>query len=260
MKNNKIQFAVVREDPLVEGEIIQRHDVNSLLLIASGGCTAFSRKSQFPDLRVTLVDQNPAQIDLVRKKMQLLSCENKSTWKATFNVGDTSSKGLNACGNFESLFRCFREFISEFILEKAEIVRMFSGVDDSSAIVHELLGSPYWPVAFNLHFHDTFLNAIFGPDATQHAPAGSYPGYFRNIIENGLKHPAMQSNYFLHHIFLGYYMDSVYCLPVYLRNRPNFDFFELFTGRIDSVGSLINYDMISLSNILDIAHRLAIGL
>ena len=40
MRDNPVQFAVVREDPLIEIEILERHHCQQLLLSASGGCTA----------------------------------------------------------------------------------------------------------------------------------------------------------------------------------------------------------------------------
>ena len=41
----------------------------------------------------------------------------------------------------------------------------------------------YWKVAFDLFFHHSFLEAMFGPEAVQHAPKDSYPEYFRKVIE-----------------------------------------------------------------------------
>ena len=68
MRDNKVQFAVVREDPMVEAELIRLTGANDVLLVASGGCTALTLQALFPDLHITLFDFNPAQLEWVRKK------------------------------------------------------------------------------------------------------------------------------------------------------------------------------------------------
>ena len=52
MKNNKIQFGVVREDPQLELELIARFGLDSGVIIGSEGCTAMSLKTQLPDFLV----------------------------------------------------------------------------------------------------------------------------------------------------------------------------------------------------------------
>ena len=37
MQDNKVQFAVVREDPMVEAELIRLTKASNVLLVASGG-------------------------------------------------------------------------------------------------------------------------------------------------------------------------------------------------------------------------------
>ena len=37
MRNNDVQFAVVREDPMVEAELVRLTQASNVLLIASGG-------------------------------------------------------------------------------------------------------------------------------------------------------------------------------------------------------------------------------
>ena len=62
MKNNKIQFGVVREDPQLELELIARFGLDSGVIIGSGGCTAMSLKTQMPDFQLSIIEPNPAQI------------------------------------------------------------------------------------------------------------------------------------------------------------------------------------------------------
>jgi len=71
-----IAFAVVREDSSQDLEIIQRffaEDKISMLMVASGGCTAalLAAKAHLNDL--TLVDPNNAQLSLTKLKIHLLN-------------------------------------------------------------------------------------------------------------------------------------------------------------------------------------------
>jgi S-adenosylmethionine:diacylglycerol 3-amino-3-carboxypropyl transferase len=61
LKQNHLQFAITREDPQVEEFLIRKLSTPQvkILLIGSGGCTAFHLQSQFPDIQITLVEPNP---------------------------------------------------------------------------------------------------------------------------------------------------------------------------------------------------------
>jgi S-adenosylmethionine-diacylglycerol 3-amino-3-carboxypropyl transferase len=113
------------------------------------------------------------------------------------------------------LFRQFRLFIYEFVLSEKEVRSFFeeaSSIDFQSKAA-DMIKNPYWPVAFNLFFSDSLLCAMFGPLAIQNAAPGSYPKYFQNQIENGFQKSDSRNNYFLHQIFLGYYLNRKEALP-----------------------------------------------
>jgi len=81
-------FAVVREDPRIERSVVGEADVGRALLVASGGCTALSLGAWFPQLELTLVDSNAAQLELVRSKISLLRAGLSDQLLRRFNVGD----------------------------------------------------------------------------------------------------------------------------------------------------------------------------
>ena len=114
-----------------------------------------------------------------------------------------------------------------------------------------LFSNRYWPVAFDLFFSDSLLNTMFGPNATQHAKPGSYPKYFQKLFEKGLMSDQAFDNYFLHHVFLGYYLDRPTSLPHYLTVSPPDYHFQMVEGTLDQVSDLGCFDLISLSNIMD---------
>ena len=251
MQDNKVQFAVVREDPMIEAELIRLTKANNVLLIASGGCTALTLQALFPDLHITLVDFNPAQLERVREKMTALRDADAAARNHRFNIGTSDPSGLNQNGNFESLFRGLREFIFDLVADEADIRALFNEKDRFAEVSKILFSSKYWPVAFDLYFSDSLLNAMFGPDATQHAESGSYPRYFQQLFEKGLTDAAAFDNYFLHHVLLGYYLQRPESLPYYLSAPPADYRFQMVEGTLDQVPELQRFDLISLSNIMD---------
>jgi len=250
VRANPVQFAVVREDPDVEAALVRRGGVQHALLIASGGCTALTLKSLSPALRLTLLDANPAQLALVRRKVDALARASAEERAELFNVGRDDPRGLNGCGNFESLFRGLRGFLDEFVIERSDLLtRLEAGAPPEAWA--DVFAHAYWPVAFELYFSDALLNAMFGRAATQHAPPGSYPRYFREAIERGLQRPDARRNYFLHHILLGHYLDAPDAQPRYLAHPPHAVDLEYLERPIAQLTDVSRFDLVSLSNLFD---------
>lgn len=251
MRDNPIQFAVVREDPLLEVEVLRRHRCRRVLLIASGGCTALTLQAVFPELDITLLDPNPSQLELVRAKVDALGGLSDGARRERFNVETDDPTGLSECGNFESLFRGLRSFLHDFVLPRDRMRRLFEepgGLSEASELLFE---HPYWPVAFGLYFSDPLLNTIFGAAATQHAEPGSYPDYFRRLFEAGLVRKDARDNPFLHHVFLGHYLDRRGCLPHFLTAPSPTYRFTFVQGCLDAAVDLSPFDFVDLSNIMD---------
>ena len=249
MKKNPIQFAVVREDPQVEMELVENFGLESATLIGSGGCTAFCLKALKPEIEITLIEPNAAQIALINEKIEALkTCEKEDLYRK-FGVGDANQESLIEGGNFESLFRQFRLFVQEFIISEPEIEKAFA--DNSARVWPEVFAHPYWPVAFDLFFSDSILVTMFGAAAIQHAPPNSYPAYFRRRLEKGLRREDFHRNYFLHHIFLGRYLLKTNSLPYYLfRSIENLEF-EFFNDFAQNFDGLTGIQMVHFSNIFD---------
>ncbi len=247
--DNPIQYAVVREDPQLERDIVERLRPAHALLVASGGCTAFTLATLFPELKLTLVDPNPAQLQLVQRKAQAL--QRMAMDPAVVNIGSEDPQGLNACGNVETLFRCLRDFWRAFIIKPNDLEHMFDSEKRLRAATDTLTSHRYWPVSFDLFFHDEMLSTMFGPEAVQHGHKNSYPAYFRQVIEQGLKRPDALDNPFLHHIMLGHYLTRREAWPLYLQRPPRDFQAEMIQGPIDAVPSFNPFGMVQLSNIFD---------
>ncbi|MDP6931830.1 MAG: DUF3419 family protein [Myxococcota bacterium] len=251
MRDNPLQFAVVREDPDLEVEVVQSHGCRELLLIASGGCTALTLQAAYPDARITLVDPNPAQLDHVRAKVDALRRLDGDDRLAAFNVESDEPGGLSESGNFEALFRGLRGLIHDLVLPAPEWRAMFEGAGSLETTRERVFAHPCWPVAFEMYFSESLLNAMFGPEATQYAEPGSYPRYFRNLFERGLQRPDARDNPFLHHVFLGHYLDRDACRPRFLSDPPTTFSFRYVQGWLHELDDLSRYDLVDLSNILD---------
>ena len=68
----------------------------------------------------------------------------------------------------------------------------------------------------------------------------------------------ISENYFLHHIFLGHYVNKTECLPRYLTQPPQSVHYQYTNGFLEDAEQLEDYDMIHLSNIFDWMDREAI--
>lgn len=250
MKVNTLQFAVVREDPRVElvlvDELLKQHTPLEVLSIASGGCTGMTLSALRRQVKVTLVDANPRQLEHVAQRLSAWARYAPNTVERfqAFGVGEDSPQSLSGGGNFESLFRAWRNFVHEFVCAPQDIEAVIAKALSPSV----LTASKYWPVAFALFFSDSLLEAMFGPDATQHAPRGSYAGYFQRVVERGLAANDVSENWFLHHVLLGYYLPQA--LPLFLRETPG----AAPTLLHSTLGQFPSYEpfrLISLSNVFD---------
>ena len=81
-----------------------------------------------------------------------------------------------------------------------------------------------------------------------HAPPGSYPGYFQEVFERGLRQASGHRNPFVQHLLLGYYLEAD--APQYIRAGRRIDI-DRVQGTLLDVPDLGRFDLVSLSNIFD---------
>jgi len=243
-----LQFAAVREDPCIEERVLREQRCSSALLVGSAGCTALYLHATLPDLRLELVDPNPAQLEHVALKQRALA----SFSPTRFNVGTPDPQALHECGNFERLFRLFRDALDRFVISADERRRRF---EDEQSDWHDVLAHRYWPATFATVFSNELLVAMFGPDAVQHARPHSYPSYFRQRLELGLRDPERNLNPWLHHVLLGHYREAEAAWPPYLRHRKAI--LQPFTTHgcaLLEMPTFAPYDFVQLSNVMDWMH------
>jgi S-adenosylmethionine-diacylglycerol 3-amino-3-carboxypropyl transferase len=246
--NNPIQFALVREDAAVELAVLDRLAPRDpqILLVASGGCTALTLAALRPSLDMTVIDANRAQLDLVERKLAALRqhAPGSAERRRLFAVDADDAQSLSGCGNFESLFRGWRAFIDDLIMPASDRQALLRQRMHPGA----LLKNRFWPVAFEMYFGDALLESMFGPQATQHAPRGSYPAYFRRVIEAGIQRADSNTNWFLHQVLLGHYLDDK--LPPFLRHEGAAEF-QVVHAPMAEAPPFARFDFIQLSNLFD---------
>lgn len=250
-----VQFAVVREDPRVEIELLRAApEARRALLICSGGCTALALRRAFPDLRLTLLDPNEAQLARFDDKLAAATERDAGRRRRLLNVDDPAPGGLAQDGNFEALFRLLRGHWLELVAPAAAWEAALRPGGDSRALLERVRSSPHWAASFAACFHDDVLHAMFGPDATQHARPGSYAPWFRTSFERMLSAPDAASNPFLHHVIHGCYAADR-ALPEWLIEglgpSPDDRGVERVHGTLDAVGDLGGFDFVGLSNVPD---------
>ncbi len=244
---DRLLFAVIREDPRLEGDLILRTGARRVLTAASGGCVALSLASRFPHLAVTAFDRSPAQLDHVRAKKAAAEARDLRA----LNVEDANADALNQCGEFEKVFRLLRKFFEEFIAPHHDLLAFFTRgapIEVLDAMARRWTTSRYWPAAFHACFTDELLKTTLGAGVLRHADPGSYPDYFQRAFARGLRRDSAPENPFLQHVFLGGYRRG--CEPEYVRTAA-FGPLTLVQGDLPDVPDLETYDVISLSNAFD---------
>lgn len=244
-----VQFAAVREDPRIEARVLREQGSQRALLIASGGCTALHLRASLPELHIELIDPNPAQLALIDRKLAALATFDPAAFdESPFNIGRDDTDGLHECGNFERLFRLLRTSLDTFVIGPDDRRQRFAtGADWQDVLTHD-----YWPAAFANAFTDELLIAMFGPDAVQHAERGSYPAYFRQRIEGGLRADDRTHNPWLHHVLLGHYLEPATAWPPYLRgNYPDLSAFATHECPLLDLPSFATFDFVQISNVMD---------
>lgn len=237
-----LKFAIVREDFEVELALAREAGARRVLTVASGGCTALALAHGLPGVEVHAFDVNPSQLAHCREKVSAIAAGDA----ARLNVGDGDAAGLSQRGEFEKLFRVLRAALTELVMPPEALEAFFRDGAAGPALLARWRASPYWPAAFEVAFAEGLLHAMFGPDATRHAPRHSYPGYFQRVFERTLAAPGAAESPWLQHVLLQRYVTP----PDFLlagRALP----VTWHLGALPDVPELRRFDVVSLSNVFD---------
>lgn len=276
-----IAFAQVREDPAIDLELVHRvRQPARILMVASGGDTA-CYLATMPLGELHLVDVNSAQLNLTRFKLHLM--DNETTRRRLELLGhlpmlaDQRQKamqeyltelklpaealgpvelvarfGADHCGRYECLFARMRDLLEKQqpeieclmrLNDPAEQARLIEdGTELAAAIKH----------AFSEIMNLPLLMQVFGAGATANR-VQPFADHFFQQTRHVLRNQAATENPFLHQIFLGSFLETLW--PWHTAARLTDQSRIRFThGAMNRILQDIpdgSVDFIHLSNILD---------
>ncbi|MCM8541248.1 MAG: BtaA family protein [Lentisphaeraceae bacterium] len=263
-----IYFSQVREDPLLDWEVIDSlQRPSKVLMIASGG-DSVCKLSSHPNISsIDAVDANNSQLAISRFKLSLLkfSSENRLKvlgheemdrnvrWQILKEICSESKVKIQELGPKELLFEEGLDFTGRyeqlFIGIQKELKRANicpEKLTDNIELIREL---------FTEHFSLDLLLSIFGKAATQNPLDSFHNHFFRQLLnfldqKDSLNSPFL--NQMLYGSFSGKNLYEWLKLPALKESdlcNVNFHNHKMLSYLLNSEDS--SYDFIHLSNILD---------
>ena len=276
-----IAFAQVREDPLIDMQLVQYLDRPArVLMVASGGETA-ALLSTLPLQQLHLVDLNSAQLSLTRLKLQLLTTADTTerlrllghammptidrSRELTERLTDldlpadalgprelVAQYGPDHCGRYEWLFARLRNLLAQRSDEIRNLMLLRDPIQQAELVAPGTdLGD-----AIETGLAETMelsrLVKIFGPDATANR-VQPFAAHFLEQTRKILAFMPAADNPFLHQIFLGSFIGALWpwlradrlgSLPETTYSHATMD------GVLQTLPDQ-SYDLVHLSNILD---------
>jgi S-adenosylmethionine-diacylglycerol 3-amino-3-carboxypropyl transferase len=285
-----LQFAVQREDPRLEERLLDSlgKAPKRLFAITAAGDTLLQLSAREDLTELVGADVDARQTAWARFKLAAAATLNRKDFCRALGVSQIDagvreqligkvlgalpaddraflkseraffSNGAFDDGTFERVFACWRSFVERFVAPEEHIQAFFDGAGD---VREEMLKSELWPISFELFFHQSLLQALFGPDAIQHAPPGSFSRYFRARFEWAFKQADAGANPYFSHVLRGRYgaLDGTAAVPDFLQ-AGRFEKLAKSVGKVSCNTGRVSevlaakpgpYQLIQLSNILD---------
>jgi S-adenosylmethionine-diacylglycerol 3-amino-3-carboxypropyl transferase len=235
-RDDRLFFAQVREDPLLEIDALSPLENANVIVVSSGGCTAFSLLAAGA-ARVTAVDLNRTQNHLVELKAAalrrltmpevmsfcgvargtpqrrartyetirpFLSERAARFWDEHQNV---LGRGALTCGVTERFIGIVARAVRLFIHDRARIERLLSArsLEEQREIFHREWNSRRWRALFSLLLNRWTFNRAFDPAFFREVENPSFAAHFRGLLEHALCDVPVRTNYFLHQMLRGTY-------------------------------------------------------
>ena len=258
---DRLFFAQVREDPLLEIDGLAPLQGARVVVVSSGGCTAFSLLAAGA-AQVTAVDLNASQNHLVELKAAALRRLTMPEIMSFFGVARGTperrartyrtlrpliseraaefwdghqkllGRGLLTCGVSERFIGAVAAVIRMFIHGQHRIERLLAATSlhEQRDLFAREWNSRRWRALFPLLLNRWTFNRAFEPEFFREVENPSFAVHFRRLVEHSLCDVPVRSNYFLHQMLLGTYPSSVTNgLPPYLERTGR----EILRSRLD---------------------------
>lgn len=265
---DRLYFAQVREDPLLEIEALAPAANRTIVVVSSGGCTALSLVACGAG-RVVSVDSNPTQNHLVELKAQAvrqlepgallgflgatsaprawrvnnygalrhaLSPDARKYWDSRQRI---IGKGLLDSGVSETFIRVVVRAMRMLVHPVSRIDRLLAcdTLVEQRALYEKEWNTRRWKMLFRILLSRRVFNRTYDPAFFQNVENGDFAAHFHRLLEHALCEIPVASNYFLHHMLRGTYRTAVVGgVPPYLdraahaTTRERLDNLELVDG------------------------------
>ncbi|WP_026671699.1 DUF3419 family protein [Alkalihalobacterium bogoriense] len=282
-----IYFAQIREDSEVERRITKKYKPKKIMMIGSGGCSAFSILDE-DVTSVIAVDMNPAQCALIELKKTAIATLDQSQYIAFIGEGECLerlktydrlkedlsdqsklywdnhlsfiNKGINHCGVTERFYRFIGGNICEHIVHEKKWQELFktSTIAEQWIYYKREIKSDVFEKAVELLLSRT-SHLVFYPDTMfSERNTTDYGAHFLQLFETYLQTDLIKKNYFLSQLLFGRYINMNEGLPYYMslqgyeRIKANLDKLTIIHGSLDRVlEQEQNIDAFYLSNVFD---------
>lgn len=247
-RDDRLFFAQVREDPLLEIEALSPLAGKKIAVISSGGCTALSLIAAGAG-RVTAIDLNRSQNHLVELKcaavMTLAAADAtaflggasaEKTWRREIYAALRPSLSTNArsywdghprairCGVIgfgvsERLLKVICGAVATLVHSRKRCAQLLNlkSLQEQAPFYRDVWNTWRWRLLFPVLCNRFVFNRAYDPGFFRYLREASFSGHFRNSAEHGLTAVPVRDNYFLHQMLTGFYLASVENgLPPYL--------------------------------------------
>lgn len=237
---DKLFFAQVREDPILEIEALEPAPGKTIVVVGSGGCTALSLLAAGAG-RVVAVDLNRVQNNLTELKAAALgapdavgflgaapmpdrlrhyraiapwlSDEARTYWDAH---PKQLERGVLGAGVTEKFIGGVMTVMRTTIHPPSRIRRLLAcrTVDEQRALFAREWDSRRWRLLFTLLLNRAVFRKTYHPAFFDHVDNPSFADHFRRLADHTLTEIPISTNYFLHYMLTGAYPTGG--LPPYL--------------------------------------------
>ena len=260
---DRLYFAQVREDPLLEIEALGPLPGARVVVVGSGGCTALSLLASGA-AAVVAVDLNSTQNHLVELKAAALRRLTMPEVMSFFGVARGTSerrartywtirpsltedaagfwdghqnvlgRGLLSCGVSEQFIAAVVTVVRLFIHGRRRIGKLLAleSLEEQREFFEREWNTTRWKALFPLLLNRWTFNRAFDPGFFREVENPSFAAHFRSLLERALCDIPVQSNYFLHQMLAGTYPTGVVNgVPPYLERTQR----EILRSRLDSL-------------------------
>jgi len=248
---NKLFFAQVREDPMLEIEALEAGPADTVVVVSSGGCTALSLLAAGAG-RVVAVDLNTAQNNIVELKAAAvarlavpdvvaflggspisgptrraaygllrpdLSAESRRYWDERRRAIE---RGVLGSGVSERFIGVIVGVMRAAIHPPGRIRRLLTcrTLGEQRALYEQEWDNRRWRLLFKILLNRAVFRHTYHPAFFEHVENPSFGDHFHRLTEHALTNVAVADNYFLHQMLTGSYPHEIAGgVPPYLDGR-----------------------------------------